>query len=378
MEEKQSRDGIALALSGGGFRATLFHLGALWRLNELGCMRKLSRISSVSGGSIIAGVLGHRWKRLKFDSQDIATNFVEEIADPVRKFCALNIDALSVLGRIVPVLNRGGGVLAARYRKHLFGDATLQDLPSDGEGPRFVICATNLQTGVCVRFSKPYLGDYHLGLLEGPTTPLATAVAASSAFPPILSPVILETDPDAWKNTEGADLFDRADIRKKLCLSDGGVYDNLGLEPLKKFKTILASDAGAPFVLETKAWLLRFSQVKEILRVLNISMEQTHALRSKRLVREYIDGDCEGTYWGIATNINGYGLADAMVSDNDATRSLQKVKTRLRAFSPKKRGQLINWGYALADAAMRRYVLKDSVAIGTWPTPEYPLDRPER
>lgn len=49
--------GIGLALSGGGFRATLFHCGALWRLNDLGVLARLDRISSVSGGSITAGVL---------------------------------------------------------------------------------------------------------------------------------------------------------------------------------------------------------------------------------------------------------------------------------------------------------------------------------
>src|ERR1044072_5945833 len=50
--------GVALCLSGGGYRAMLFHLGALWRLNEAGLLRGLVRVSSVSGGSITAGVLG--------------------------------------------------------------------------------------------------------------------------------------------------------------------------------------------------------------------------------------------------------------------------------------------------------------------------------
>jgi len=45
-------DLTGLALSGGGFRATLFHLGAFWRLNELGYLPNLDRVSSVSGGSI--------------------------------------------------------------------------------------------------------------------------------------------------------------------------------------------------------------------------------------------------------------------------------------------------------------------------------------
>lgn len=54
--------GVGLALSGGGFRATLFHCGALWRLNELGYLPKLSRISSVSGGSITSGLLAMKWR----------------------------------------------------------------------------------------------------------------------------------------------------------------------------------------------------------------------------------------------------------------------------------------------------------------------------
>ena len=58
--------GMALSLSGGGYRAMLFHLGALWRLNELGSLRGLKRISSVSGGSITAAMLGLKWDRLGF------------------------------------------------------------------------------------------------------------------------------------------------------------------------------------------------------------------------------------------------------------------------------------------------------------------------
>src|SRR5262249_28215587 len=65
-----------LAMSGGGFRATLFHLGALVRLNEFGFLPKLDRISSVSGGSITNGLLAVRWHQLKFDAATgVAANF---------------------------------------------------------------------------------------------------------------------------------------------------------------------------------------------------------------------------------------------------------------------------------------------------------------
>ena len=45
---------IGLALSGGGFRASIFHLGVIRRLEELGIMKYVHVISAVSGGSIIA------------------------------------------------------------------------------------------------------------------------------------------------------------------------------------------------------------------------------------------------------------------------------------------------------------------------------------
>jgi len=62
-----------LAMSGGGFRATLFHLGTLWRLNELAYLPKIDRISSVSGGSITCGVLAVHWPRLQW-ANGLATN----------------------------------------------------------------------------------------------------------------------------------------------------------------------------------------------------------------------------------------------------------------------------------------------------------------
>ena len=82
---------LGLALSGGGYRASLFSLGSLWRLNEAGLLPKIDRITSVSGGSILAGVLAHRWKSLNFE-QGRATNFVEEVAATVQEFCSHTID----------------------------------------------------------------------------------------------------------------------------------------------------------------------------------------------------------------------------------------------------------------------------------------------
>ena len=368
---KQPELGVGLALSGGGFRATLFHLGSLWRLNELGWLPKLTRITSVSGGSITAGVLGYRWKRLNFDDSGIATNFIEEIAVPLQEFCKRNIDVSAGLAGILRPFRSISQMVAREYRKHLFGKATLQDLPRDKEGPRFIIYATNLQSGVSVRLSRPYLADYKIGRIDFPNIPLATAVAASSAFPPLLSPVILKTAGCSWKNMKGTQLFDQESFRSSLFLTDGGVYDNLGLEAIwDRYQTVLVSDAGSPLGVEAKPSKLWVSQA---VRALGIMGEQTRALRKRWLIREFVDNIRKGAYWGIASHIDEYQLEDAMVKDTNATESLKEIRTRLNPFSDNEQGHLINWGYALTDAAMRRHVLAENVEPGSWPAPDHGL-----
>jgi len=187
-------DGVGLCLSGGGYRAMLFHAGALLRLNQLGYLAKLSRVSSVSGGSIISGLLGRHWSALTWDDDGRATNLVPLVLEPIIEMSKHTIDAVSVaLGAVAPFHTIGDEV-ARHYKKHLFHDATLQDLPDDATpgNPRFVINSTSLQTGKLVRFSRPYIADYRVGQWFGPTTSLAEAVTASSAFPPMLSPYKLK------------------------------------------------------------------------------------------------------------------------------------------------------------------------------------------
>ncbi len=65
--QKPPEAGAALCLSGGGYRAMVFHIGVLWRLYEAGLLKSVKRISSVSGGSITAGVLALKWHKLSFN-----------------------------------------------------------------------------------------------------------------------------------------------------------------------------------------------------------------------------------------------------------------------------------------------------------------------
>lgn len=72
---------IALALSGGGLRASFFHLGVLRRLSELGWLQRVSVVSAVSGGSIIAAFAALRWQKM-LDAGGDAAAFVRHIAEP--------------------------------------------------------------------------------------------------------------------------------------------------------------------------------------------------------------------------------------------------------------------------------------------------------
>jgi len=345
--------GTALCLSGGGYRAMLFHLGALWRLNQAGLMRGLVRVSSVSGGSITAGVLGLAWKKLQFDTNNVATNLEELLINPVRLLADHTIDQGSIIKGVLLPRTAIADEIAAAYRKHLFGNATLQDLPSDNEGPRFVINATNVQTNVLWRFSKPFMGDYRVGLIRNPTTELAIAVGASSAFPPFLSPAILELDPAAFDPTTKGDLQIQP-YTSEVVLTDGGVYDNLGLETAwKNYETILVSDGGGGASDEPepkREWL------EHVYRVLNLLDTQVRSLRKRQIIGSYQLQLRKGTYWGIRTNIADYQLPTAMPCPFDKTIPLANTPTRLKAIDGVLQERIINWGFAVCDAAIRTHL----------------------
>ncbi len=361
-------EGIGLALSGGGFRATLFHCGALWRLAELGYLGRLDRISSVSGGSITAGVLGLRWSTLRADGFALAS-LLEHVVTPLRAYCARNVDAPAIVGGLLVPFKSIPDFLVADYADHLFRRATLQDLPDQ---PRFVINSTNLATGVDFRFSKPYAGDYRIGLVERPRFPLALAVAASSAFPPVLSPVVLETDPASFVRWTGSDLHEDVHLRERILLTDGGAYDNLGLQTVStRLRTILASDAGAPFDYqwgESRDW------VRHGLRVLTVVTKQALSLRRRWLLEQYRTRQRSGAYWGIGSDLGKYPRAAFRVPFSTSSR-LARIRTRLNAFNDEEQETLVNWGYAICDAAIRSWVDVGAPTPGGWPYPARALDR---
>ena len=369
-EDSKPQPGVALCLSGGGYRAMVFHLGALWRLNEVGVLKGIGRVSSVSGGSITAGLLGLKWTRLDFDATDVGRAFEAEVVAPIRSLAGRTIDTGSVLGGVF-LPGTVNERVASEYDRFLYHGATLQDLPSDAEGPRFVINATNVQTGSLWRFMKPYMRDYQVGEVKNPQVPLSLAVGASSAFPPVLSPADLEVDASAYTPGSMGPLG-REPFTTQVMLSDGGVYDNLGLETAwKKYQTVLVSDGGGKMESEEEPdrdW------ARHVLRVMDIIDNQVRSLRKRQVIESYRAGMRTGAYWGIRTDIGDYardrpGLVFPLPCPHEKTMELAATPTRLARLDDAKQERLINWGYAVCDAALRAHYRTDLDSPGRFPYP---------
>lgn len=342
------RTGVGLCLSGGGYRAMLFHLGTLWRLNELGWLERLDRVSSVSVGSLTSAALGLAWPQLAF-SAGVATRFTDLVVDPVRALARVTVDEAAIAVGLLTSDTIGERVANA-YAEHLLGEATLQDLP---DAPRFIINATNLASGALLLLSKQEISDYRVGRIADPKLAIADAVACSSAFPPVLSPFELDLRDAAWETEEGNDIPD-PEYRRELKLTDGGVYDNLGLETVyKKCRTMLVSDAGGHLADDADPpadW------VRQTLRVLSVIDNQVRELRKNQLVESYLGAQRDGAYWGIRSDIANYKLSDALPAPVERTLALAATPTRLRKLDDSQQERLINWGYALTDAAVRKHL----------------------
>lgn len=363
--ETLDRTTPALALSGGGFRATLFHCGALIRLNELGYLTKVTRISSVSGGSIASGMLAAAWPRLK-RSGDRFDDLDRQVIQPLRAFCRRSVDTAAVgWGSLLPGKSIGD-VLAGIY-DDLFEGKTLQDLP---EGPQFVFNATNLQTGRLVRMQKERLADYTIGQIPNPKIRLAVAVAASSAFPPVLSPVEIDLDPDSWVKFDGAIHHGDPNYTARLSLTDGGVYDNLGLETVDRFDPVIVSDAGAPFGTEESSSGL---WPKQALRALDIATDQARGLRKRLLFATAAADKRVVAFCGIDGDPSRYPAPQPLKAGAATIARLARMRTRLDPFSDAEQGRLINWGWLMMDVAMRSYVATSSPAPTQLPVPGMPL-----
>lgn len=350
----------AVALSGGGLRATLFHIGVISYLRDVKMLADLEEISSVSGGSILAGHLLLNWDRYVGESDHFEAAKAELISF-VRK---------DVRGRIVrrlivawwlqpfirPFLKRRGHnqapatwLLARYYDRWLYHGATINEVRSQ---PRLHILSTNLSKGCLTSFGQAQV--IHFGAEGASTpinaglTPLSYAVAASSAYPALFPPIMFTNE------MVGASA---ADFPAQF-FTDAGVSDNLGIHAIdttayaQRDVKVLVSDAGQSFIEPGAA---DFGIVKTAIRATDLMMFR---------IRDFALARTRATAAAIAS------ISDCKESAGTAPRTiqqpLQSIRTDLDFFSDEEIEELIRHGY---------YTARDAVGVDGANPPIYSLDK---
>ena len=365
----RERHGIGLCLSGGGFRAALFHLGGLRRLHELGVLAKLWTVSSVSGGSIAAA---HLATRAPWPIALSGAEWEERIAAPLRRLTRRNIRTPPLLARLLPwnwfQASAAVESLARSFERRLTPLA-LGSLPPL---PMFVLSATDMAFGDNWVFQKDRMGAYQPGYVTPfpGDWPLARAVAASACFPPVFNPMRLSFPKDRYVDGHAFAGRARDEAFEDIRLTDGGNYDNLALEPVwKKHATVLVSDGGGLFPFRSDRNLFRRLQ-----RYTAIVENQARALRKRWLVASFQTGVLQGTYWGIGSARSRYDETDRTGYSKDVAQTvIASIRTDMDAFSEAEAAVLENHGYLMADVALRTHV---KVLAGS-PVPPLEVPHPD-
>jgi predicted acylesterase/phospholipase RssA len=337
---------IALCLSGGGFRATFFHLGVIKLLIDCGELEKVTHIFSVSGGSILAAHLALNWE--KYLSSKGKNDLFVEISSELGRF-----GLLDVRGRIVRRWLLFGWLSQYRrigqlefYYSKLFLESKLNELP---ENPQFHFLATSMTTGNLCCFKREHflytkeLPEGKLAVIRDPigSLPLATAVAASSAFPPLFPPLNL---------TQERLNIAKPEINYPDRLTDGGVFDNIGIAHLRrlaqikemKFDKIIISDASAMFGYKTSShfWWI----VSRTARMADILMERVAQLESlifyqdsssiiKISIDQLVDKNTTNSKVLLESNVAHSSSSPFYIQDKDVQPYLKQVRTDLDRFS---------------------------------------------
>lgn len=339
---------VALCISGGGYRAALFHLGVIRCLHEMGLLQTVDLLSSVSGGSILSAFLARRMYELGIDKPSF-NDFETEISEPFRDIATYDIRTVPAIKNVLwnwKFPNLQCRDLQNYYKRRVTTAITddgnhellLRDLPS---GIKQVFCTTDVTFGVNWEFRKYASGSYRAGYINSGGIPLSLAVMASSCFPPVFGPFTFDLQSvkvrfGKYKKSEVDDL------RRRIAMSDGGVYDNFGLEPVKSnYSTVIVSDGGFPFPVYSGKGL--FSSLS---RIVGISLNQNAALRKRALFASFKANDRNGIFVQIGRSRKSTRPVAFDGYLNPKTRFLiATIRTDLDRFSEAETKILENHGY---------------------------------
>jgi NTE family protein len=329
-DRRVATERIALALSGGGSRAIAFHLGCLRALHSEGILARVEVISAVSGGSVLAALYCHHKGDFAAFEATVRVVLERGFVKPVIKTAVTTLEGAKALLCVIPLcivqllmlmvrltfrflpisneLRRRTGawlrepqlrrfasrttILRRVLSDTLFDRQTLADLRDDR--PKLIVVACELRTKSAFYFARDGVGSWRLGKTEPNRMEIAHAVAASAAFPGLLPAL------DEYLTLEK----NGRSHPQRVVLTDGGVYDNLGLAPLwpdrdpsvslhaDKFDTIIACRAGYGLGLSPPPifWPSRMIAVIESIhaRAQNFGMSRLFDLKKAGALKGFI------------------------------------------------------------------------------------------
>jgi NTE family protein len=366
---------VGVCLSGGGFRAALYGLGVMRYLAEAGAIARVEVVCGVSGGSIAAAAFASAVVRAGarvltadgFDNEVLAPFTTTVIGGDLRNQAL----ARWALRRVRPGAWPRKIVLADVLAAALFPAVDrLSELPSR---PQVVLTATELAIGRAFRFSRDFIGSWDFGYGVPPAElRTATAVAASAAAPPWL--------PALQLSTAGLGLKDPPAV---LTLTDGGVYDNLGVEWFQGWTPERRPEAAVPaedlVIVNASGRLRPLSGPVRGWPALNRSRQvqyaQTQATRIRWLVEKLERGDQRGAYLGIVADPRHYRLPDGTHIDPSCYEGalpsvlvppLAALRTDVNRFSEVEAGLLTYHGYWSAHARFASLRPTEAVNSPRW------------
>jgi NTE family protein len=373
---------IALALSGGGFRASLFHLGVLKRLAELDWLRRVDVLSTVSGGSIIGAFVVMRWQQWLQAGADGAA-FDQVVVDPfLAEIQRRNFITEWMLGAPVWPLRKAANRQFTRTQaavelmdQWFFHGMSCEQLP---ERPVLVLNATSLQSIRSWRFTRGGLGDSRIGYSEwnAERVLLALAVCASASFPPVFPPLRIRRRGYVFSGP----AYGEAPLPdfEFIPLTDGGVYDNSGMESLFKPtllpgrlqledpEFLLVSDGGAPPRYDfTSSGLPAMTEGLLLYRADQIAREQVTAVRTRWLMEQITSGRRQGLLVSLRSALDRIGspkiqeYSEFVAKKQQIPASLlpriRSIRTSLDRFSSIECTALMYHAYLMTDCFLWCY-----------------------
>lgn len=368
---RSNRKGVALCLSGGGFRAALFHLGAIRCLNDLGILPRVNAIASVSGGSVLAAFLATS-KIWPLKDTCGTAEWEAHVARPFRAFASQNRRTGPILKGLLP--GRSAVELFASEIRDAIGDHELGSLP---RSPEFIFCATDLTFGGMWRFEREQVGDEEIGF-QTPTPPfdsLALAAAVSACMAPIFAPHVFTIRTETFRNGR-IGFNDPLRQVDRVVLNDGGTYDNLGLEAVwRDYETILISDGGAPHAPLGRTTFPRL--VGRTLGSSNLNDQMGRLARRRWFIANVREKYFSGAYWGINSTPKDHSRIFQFGYSHDLVRTrISRIRTDLDGFSVAEQAALENHGYMVAQASATIWA-REPLRVASTPHLAGPLPHPD-